>query len=154
MAWTATNPVSVGNPTKKKDYDKLWDNCQYIKTNVMPSGTVMIFGQNSPPTGWTIKTDWTNNSMLVYTTDAAITGGGSATPWAHNHKWYYTDGDSSGLTFNAAGAAVAIPFRADGGGHRITCSTEAAQDSITSTAYTANGDLLYQKVIAATKDAY
>lgn len=29
MAWTSTNPVTVGNPTKKSDYDKLWDNCDY-----------------------------------------------------------------------------------------------------------------------------
>ncbi len=26
MAWTSTNPVTIGNPTKKDDYDKLWDN--------------------------------------------------------------------------------------------------------------------------------
>jgi len=32
MAWTSSNPVTIGNPTKKSDYDKLWDNAQYLKT--------------------------------------------------------------------------------------------------------------------------
>jgi len=26
MAWTTSNPVSIGGATKKSDYDKLWDN--------------------------------------------------------------------------------------------------------------------------------
>jgi len=31
MAWTTVNPVTVGNPTKKSDFDKIWDNADYIK---------------------------------------------------------------------------------------------------------------------------
>jgi len=30
MAWTSTNPVSIGDPTKKDHFDKLWDNAQYL----------------------------------------------------------------------------------------------------------------------------
>jgi hypothetical protein len=30
MAWTATNPVTIGNATKKSDYDALWDNADYL----------------------------------------------------------------------------------------------------------------------------
>jgi hypothetical protein len=75
MAWVGTNPVSVGDPTKKKSYDTLWDNVQYIKTNVMSSGTVMIFGQNSAPTGWTIITSWTSGAVLCFTTDVSEGGG-------------------------------------------------------------------------------
>ena len=29
MAWTASNPVSVGDPTKKSHYDTLWDNSDF-----------------------------------------------------------------------------------------------------------------------------
>ena len=31
MAWTGSNPVSVGDPTKKAHYDSLWDNADYLK---------------------------------------------------------------------------------------------------------------------------
>lgn len=44
-----------------------------------PSATVMLFGQSTPPTGWTKKTDWANNSMLMFTT-GDIASGGSANP--------------------------------------------------------------------------
>ena len=30
MAWTAMNPVSIGDPTKKDHYDNLWDNAAFI----------------------------------------------------------------------------------------------------------------------------
>lgn len=33
MAWTASNPVSIGNATKKSDYDKLWDNVALLAGN-------------------------------------------------------------------------------------------------------------------------
>ena len=31
MAWTATNPVSIGDPTKKSHYDNVFDNTSYLK---------------------------------------------------------------------------------------------------------------------------
>lgn len=31
MAWTAANPVSVGDPTKKDHFDAAWDNASYLK---------------------------------------------------------------------------------------------------------------------------
>jgi hypothetical protein len=31
MAWTGSNPVTIGNATKKSDYDALWDNAAYLK---------------------------------------------------------------------------------------------------------------------------
>ncbi len=46
-----------------------------FQTLDIPSGTVMLFGQSSAPAGWTKKTDWQDNSMLVYTTGAAGNGG-------------------------------------------------------------------------------
>ncbi len=30
MAWTTSNPVAIGAATKKSDYDKLWDNADYL----------------------------------------------------------------------------------------------------------------------------
>jgi hypothetical protein len=30
MAWTSSNPVVVGNATKKTDYDTLWDNADFL----------------------------------------------------------------------------------------------------------------------------
>jgi hypothetical protein len=35
----------------------------------------MLFGQASAPTGWTKKTDWTDDSMIVYTTGTPAAGG-------------------------------------------------------------------------------
>lgn len=34
MAYSETNPVTIGNPTKKSDYDMLWDNVDAIKAEV------------------------------------------------------------------------------------------------------------------------
>jgi len=43
MAWTAANPVTVGNPTKKSDYDKLWDNAQYLQIATL-AANLKLFG--------------------------------------------------------------------------------------------------------------
>ena len=34
MAWTGTNPVSIGDATKKSHYDNLWDNAAYHRTSL------------------------------------------------------------------------------------------------------------------------
>lgn len=47
-----------------------------FKTLDIPTGTVMVFGQSSAPAGWTKKTDWQDNSMMVIT-NGAISGGGT-----------------------------------------------------------------------------
>lgn len=39
MAWTASNPVSIGMATKKSHYDALWDNCDMFKTQHATDGT-------------------------------------------------------------------------------------------------------------------
>lgn len=46
----------------------------------LPTGTVMLFGQNLAPTGWTRKTNWANNTMLCYAATGNISSGGSANP--------------------------------------------------------------------------
>jgi hypothetical protein len=51
--------------------------------SIIESNTVMLFGQASAPTGWTKKTDWTDNSMLIYTSGAPAAGGSdSPKSWA------------------------------------------------------------------------
>jgi len=60
---------------------------------IIPAGSVMIFGNESAPTGWTKKTDWQNNSMLIFTTDSTSDSGGlesaknmtGAAAGGHNH---------------------------------------------------------------------
>jgi hypothetical protein len=39
MAWTVSNPVSIGMATKKAHYDALWDNCDMFKTQHGTDGT-------------------------------------------------------------------------------------------------------------------
>ncbi len=39
MAWTLNNSVAVGGATKKSDYDKLWDNCDFQKIEHNTDGT-------------------------------------------------------------------------------------------------------------------
>jgi hypothetical protein len=43
----------------------------------LPSGTIQLFGNNSAPTGWTRKSDWTNNSMFTYRATGDLVTGGS-----------------------------------------------------------------------------
>jgi hypothetical protein len=46
-----------------------------FKSLDIPTGSVMLFGQSSAPAGWTKKTDWQNNSMLILTNDDISAGG-------------------------------------------------------------------------------
>ena len=53
----------------------------------IPSGTIMLFGQNSAPTGWTRKADWQDNAMLCFAATGNIGSGGSVNPQsAHTHS--------------------------------------------------------------------
>lgn len=56
------------------------------RVEMFPTGTVMLFGQNAAPTGWTRKADWTDNSMLVYAATGDIAAGGSVSAESrHTH---------------------------------------------------------------------
>ncbi len=54
MAWTNTNPVSVGDATKKNDWDKLWDNADFVYTFLndasLTSGQVVVGAGTGPLT--------------------------------------------------------------------------------------------------------
>lgn len=75
----------AGDEAQEAGLIKLWNNAGALKfivpsgsarhLDAIPSGTVMLFGQAAAPTGWTKKTDWTDGSMLVYTTGSPGAGG-------------------------------------------------------------------------------
>lgn len=102
MAWTSTSPVSIGNATKKSDYDAVWDNIQYLdKVLNAPKDTVLLFGDSAAPTGWTRDLGWADGSVLVVNADpdaVSLSSGGSVDPTAHAH--------ASGVTFGADDAHV------------------------------------------------
>ncbi len=54
MAWTNTNPISVGDATKKNDWDKLWDNADFVYTFLndatLTSGQVVVGSGTGPLT--------------------------------------------------------------------------------------------------------
>ena len=56
---------------------------------LIPSGTIMLFGQASAPTGWTKKTNWQDKAMFTYNGDvngtALDSGGSVAAQTAHTH---------------------------------------------------------------------
>lgn len=62
------------------------ENNTVLKLFYGEAGTVMIFGQNSAPTGWTRKADWADTSMLCYAATGDCGSGGSANPQStHTH---------------------------------------------------------------------
>jgi hypothetical protein len=40
MGWTETNPVAIGAPTKKADFDALWDNVSFVQQVRAESGAM------------------------------------------------------------------------------------------------------------------
>jgi len=66
MAWTSTNPVAIGDPTKKSHYDTLWDNA--------------LVGRNAT-TGEVITAGTTGDGFAV--TGALIIEAAPATPVAN-----------------------------------------------------------------------
>uniref|UniRef100_A0A6H1ZNB1 Uncharacterized protein n=1 Tax=viral metagenome TaxID=1070528 RepID=A0A6H1ZNB1_9ZZZZ len=76
--WDGVTDVA---PSKNAIRDKL--------EALIPSGTIMLFGQASAPTGWTKKTNWQDKAMFTYNGDAngtALDSGGSvAAQTAHTH---------------------------------------------------------------------
>ena len=120
-----------------------------------PATTNMLFGQSLAPTGWTKKTDWTNNSMIVYTT-GNIAQGGSVDAKAphqhgaftlainemppHSHQYDITSDVNTPFTDARGGKSfsASIPTDSTGGGN--------------SHQHPENTAPLYLSVIAAVKD--
>jgi hypothetical protein len=99
MGWTGANPVTVGNPTKKSDYDKAFDNTLYVSTNVIPAGTKSWFYQNVAPVGWTIDATPADAVLAVKGGSNAynVNGGTQAGTWTQpNHS--HTAGSLAGAS--------------------------------------------------------
>ena len=73
MAFTDSNPVSIGNATKKAHYDLLFDNTIWLKANILEINTKAIFYKDIAPTGWTIQN--TLNDKLLFITKGSAAGG-------------------------------------------------------------------------------
>ena len=150
MSWGSnSNPVAVGDTTKKAHYDDVWDKLQYIKDSVIPAATKMLFGQSSAPTGWTKDTaTWTDDSMIVFTTGSISSGGSGSPSAAHSHALQNSVTAISGGTGLASSEGPTVDSGLvkhaglDGGTYYFM--------SATTTSHTPK----YQKVIAATKDTY
>jgi len=91
MAWTASNPVSIGEATKKSHYDNLWDNADYAKD--------LIHGDNAEGSGATGHdhdgTDSLNIGNLTYVTTrlhSSLQSIGTGDHHAQAHKDDHVDG--------------------------------------------------------------
>jgi hypothetical protein len=123
-----------------------------------PSGTVMLFGQTSAPTGWTKDTTNYNNSALRVVTGAASTGGSVdfttafasglsagattlTTTQIPSHTHTFTGGGGGGgnaLTYSCSGGgSINTGATGGGGSHTHTLPSFAVK---------------YVDVIRATKD--
>jgi len=120
--------------------------------------TVMLFGQSAAPTGWTKKVDWTNQSMIVYTTGNIAQGGAVDAKAAHQHAAFtLAAAEIPAHTHvqrvqNAVGGATVTPAL------QATSSTIQNANVTGSTGdggshqHTANSAPYYISVIACTKD--
>ena len=81
--WDAVTDVA---PSKNAVRDKI--EAMLAGLNA-PTGTIMLFGQASAPTGWTKKINWQDKAMFTYNGDANGTvldsGGSAAAQTAHTH---------------------------------------------------------------------
>lgn len=154
---------------------------EVCRVEMFPTGTVMLFGQNAAPTGWTRKADWTDNSMLVYAATGDIVAGGSVSAKGrHTHAGPSHTHDSGTLKFvtalidnldlkfyNSGGSSVTVVDStlhvASGSGRSAITAFLSDQWFYTKTgsgntgaggtgATGQNDQPYYQEVIAATKD--
>jgi len=153
-----------GSVTKKITRDNL-----KADLNPFPSGTIMLFGQNAAPTGWTRKADWQDNAMLCYAASGNIGSGGGVDPQAththaggshaltvaempshdHNVKHYYYS-----MMGGSGAYSVCRPLNGDTG----PVANGMSEDSVGGGSAHDHGNTgantapYYQEVIAATKD--
>lgn len=120
--------------TQEAGLIKIWNNAGALKfvlpggsarfLDAVPTGAIMLFGGASAPTGWTKKTDWTDNSMLVYTTGTPASGGSASptsfTPTASNESAHTHTGPSHQHTLSAHAHIAPSHF------HAVYGSTGAA----------------------------
>lgn len=145
----------------ENDDGQVWEALQKAFAPIA-SGTIMLFGQNSAPTGWTRKADWQDNAMLCYAASGNIGNGGGVNPQAtHTHT-----GPEHGHTLDKVNstanhtAIVSTDRVASNSGLLYTVTAGGTIVSLTKDTTTLNGTgatgantaPYYQEVIAATKD--
>jgi len=129
----------------------------YLFAHLIVTGTIMLFGQNAAPTGWTRKADWQDNAMICYASAGNIGSGGSVNPQSththtgpshqhtgpsHTHSiptegGYDIGGTGSGTGLTSGTSGAAGTGATGAGGTGATGASSAPH---------------YQEVIAATKD--
>ena len=103
MAWTAANPVSVGDPTKKSHYDTVWDNAFFGRANDGSwLNTSLKIQDTNESHGLTIQ--WSENDSENRTLDIKVNEGNRTLNFAEN----LTIGDGGNVTIIASGGARAI----------------------------------------------
>ena len=126
----------------------------------LPSGTVVLFGQATSPTGWTKKTTWTDNAMLCINTQAdgtALASGGSANPQAaHTHTGpshtHTGPSHSHTLTLTKAVYSAGVAGTACVTNVTMAASGTGATSAGGTGATGSNTIPSYQEIIACTKD--
>lgn len=88
--WAET-PEDTELPTSPGSYSSLhWAakaEASALGSGGFPAGTVMMFGNNAAPTGWTRKSDWQDGAMLTVLNSGNISSGGAVDPTAtHSHS--------------------------------------------------------------------
>ena len=146
--------ISTGSTGSVPIHDHVDNNAGGVIV-AFPATTVMLFGQSAAPTGWTKKTDWQDQSMLVYTTGNIAQGGAVDAKAAHQHAAFtlaiaempahtHPLKRSTGL----AGSGVWGYTNQEDGGADVTSSTGGGG----SHQHAANSAPYYASCIAATKD--
>jgi len=136
---------------------------------VIPVGTIMLFGQNAAPTGWTRILNWAaDNAMICYAASGDAGSGGAANPQsahthagaAHRHNVYdYYGGTQHAEYYNSSGVATELPVLGGTTNRHLVTSVDAAANAVPTmytSSYTgttgANSAPYYREVIACSKN--
>ena len=138
---------------------------QAVDKRIVEPGSVMMFGQNTPPTGWTRKSDWQHNAMLCYAATGNIGSGGTTNPQQphkHGTQGYQLTIDQMprhrlGITTYSAGAAQSCGSYVTSGLENSACGTKytdyVGNDQPHDHGETENSaEPFYQEVIGAVRD--
>lgn len=159
MAYNVNVPLATNQITS--DLTAINGNWEYL--GQIASGTIMLFGQNSAPTGWTRKADWQDGAMFTYSAAGDLASGGSASSFAththtgpsHSHNMGHAVVTQNQQVINTVGMMIAdtggVSSYGAGGAldaYQLQGVSEAGGTGNSG----ANTAPYYQEVIVATKD--
>lgn len=153
---TGSAPLSaIGNTTINTTVNK------YLE---IEQNTIMLFGQQSAPTGWTKLTNWMDTAMICINSDAdgtSLASGGTYSPQTpHNHGISGSSGYTGSAGAHTPGVSTGTVHSYTGSGSYIfkdfVVSVSGVGDhkhSVSSSGSTSDGPIpWYQEVIAAQRD--